>query len=71
MSETPTPGPAIECVECGEISAVIERECHNGFECPQCGSDLTTAADIIACDGEGCEAEDHDFGLGACVVQRA
>lgn len=67
MTETLTPGPGLECVECGEITPV--NRATDGDPCPACESEATTAVRIESCAlGEDCTDDNHHFGVDAHVI---
>lgn len=67
MSTATTPGPALECLDCGNCSP--EAAPRDFDPCPQCGSGETRPVRLVGCDlGDACGEDEHDFGLGMHVV---
>lgn len=75
MTDHLTPGPAIECAECGRIEPTDDPT----MPCPTCedaGRDpfCTTAVALTLCPaavGDDCTDDAHHFGLGLHVTEVA
>lgn len=71
--EKPSPGLAVLCLDCDALTPISRKQDADKQDCLRCDSDAIQPVTLVACpdadNDDGCDADEHDFGVGLHIVE--